>query len=310
VRVKGSAVLDPQGVLAAADLKEGKLTGRVTCEPGPAVLFVSAGTKACPYHVPVRLQVEPRMPTPARIWTPPQVSDRDLSRWMLVDLAKTYNAPVTDAMRLVSEAANAPPPPASEVNTGYYKYHLVPPFVSPPVSDGAWRKKVGPDGVAWTTDGIPFRTVKEGPNIGVVTRVAVFPQSLEFPVNGSGRTLYLMLSGTTFAMQSHVVNIRVTLRYANATSEAFDLVNPTDIGDCWNQYRYHDTAANGFENLGGRSGPAGSSQVKDLTVPVAVDTEAHLVAFDLKQDTALETVRLEAIANDIIFGVMGVTILR
>ncbi len=310
VQVEGSTVLDPQGVLAAADLKDGTLTGRIVCEPGPAVLFVSAGTKACPYHVPIRIRVEPRSPTPAKAWIPPQVPDRDLSRWLLVDLTRTYNASVTDAMRLVAEAVKPPPPPASEVNTGYYKYHLVPLFVSPPVSDEAWRKKVGSDGVAWTTDGIPFKSARQGPNIGVVTRVAVFPQSLELPVNGQGRTLYLMLSGTTFAMQSHVVNLRLTLRYANGTSEAFDLVNPMGIGDCWNQYRFHDTAANGFENLGGRSGPAGSSQVKDLTVPVVVDTEAHLVAFDLKPGAVLQSVRLEAVANDMIFGVMGATILK
>jgi hypothetical protein len=107
-----------------------------------------------------------------------------------------------------------------------------------------------------------------------------------------------------------VVNLRVTLHYASGTDETIDLVNPHDIGDCWNQYRFHDTAANGFENLGGRSGPAGSSQVKDLTVPVAVDTEAHLVAFDLKQGAVLQSVRLEAVANDIVFGVMGATILK
>jgi hypothetical protein len=225
-------------------------------------------------------------------------------------LGQLFNASVTEVMERVHAAVKPPAAPASSVNTAYYKDHLVAPFVSPKPTDEAWRKKIGADGIAWTTDGIPFRSSKEGPNIAVVTRAAVFPQTLTVPVGQSGRTLYLMISGTTFAMQSHVANLRVRLHYANGTDETIDLVNPHTIGDCWNQYRFHDTAANGFENLGGRSGPAGSSQVKDLTVPVAVDTEAHLVAFDLKQGTALETVRLEAVANDIVFGVMGATILK
>ena len=91
-----------------------------------------------------------------------------------------------------------------------------------------------------------------------------------------------------------------------------DLVNPFDIGDCWSTWcgRFHDTAANGFENIGGRSGPAGSAEAGDLTKPVEVDTEAHLLGFDLKKGTVLEKVGFEAIANDVIFGIMGATILK
>jgi hypothetical protein len=213
-------------------------------------------------------------------------------------------------MARVHAAVRPPPPPASPINTVYYQDHLIAPFVSPKPADDAWRKKIGPDGIAWTTDGIPFLTSKEGPDIAVVTRAAVFPQTLSVPVGQSGKTLFLMISGTTFAMQSQVPNLRLTLRYEGGAMEALDLVNPTGIGDCWNQFRFHDTAANGFENIGGRSGPAGSAKVTDLTRPVAVDTEAHLVALELKPGAVLREVQMEAVANDIIFGLMGATILK
>jgi hypothetical protein len=111
-------------------------------------------------------------------------------------------------------------------------------------------------------------------------------------------------------MQSQVPNLRLTLQYEGGLSEPVDLVNPTGIGDCWNQYRFHDTAANGFENIGGRSGPPGSAQVADMTKPVAVDTEAHLIALELKKGVLLREVQMEAVANDAIFGLMGATILR
>jgi hypothetical protein len=121
-----------------------------------------------------------------------------------------------------------------------------------------------------------------------------------------------MLSGMTFPVQSHVVNLRVTLRYADGQVQRVDLVNPFDIGDCWSTWcgRFHDTAANGFENIGGRAGPAGSSAVADLTQPVALDTEAHLLALPLRASVELGQVQLEAIANDCIFGIMGATILK
>ena len=47
-----------------------------------------------------------------------------------------------------------------------------------------------------------------------------------------------------------------------------------------------------------------------MTQPVAVDTEAHLVAFELKPGSVLREVQMEAVANDIIFGLMGATILK
>jgi hypothetical protein len=238
----------------------------------------------------------------------------DLSHWTLVDLTPTFNASVTEVLRKLADSATPPPLPASQVGFGYWKDHLTQYHGShnEPISDAAWRKKVGDDGTAWTTDGIPFKSSKTGPNIGAVTRAGVFPESLTFPVRAKGNRLLLMISGMTFPAQSHVVNLRITLSYADGHHQSHDLVNPTGIGDCWSTWcgRFHDNAANGFENIGGRTGPAGSAEVGDLTQPIPLDTEAQLLSFDLLQDTELSSVTLEAVANDVVFGVMGASVLR
>jgi len=116
----------------------------------------------------------------------------------------------------------------------------------------------------------------------------------------------------TFPVQSHVVNLRVTLRYADGEVQQKDLISPFDIGDCWSTWcgRYHDTPANGFENIGGRTGPTGSAECDDLSNPIALDTEAQLAPFDLRPNVPLAAVAIEAIANDVIFGVMGASILK
>ena len=152
----------------------------------------------------------------------------------------------------------------------------------------------------------------EGSNIVIITQTGPYAPSIEVPAEAPGRTLYLMLSGMSFPTQSHVVHLRVTLHYADGTVDTRDLVSPFDIGDCWSTWcgRWHDTAANGFENLGGRFGPAGSIEVPDLTKPINVDTEAHLVPFELQHGKPLERIRIEAVANDIVFGLMGATILK
>lgn len=306
---------DPQGVLSEARVLEGGLEATVSGEPGPALAFVLAGKPPCDTWLPVAFRVEPKSPAPPpKLWKPPQAGDHDIRRWSLIDLSGTFNDSVTNVLRRVSEAAQPPPLPASQVGFGYWRDHLLqrPGSRNQEIGDAAWRNKVGPDGTAWTTDGIPFHTRKVGANIGVVTLAGGYPARLEVPVKAAGQTLYLMISGMTFPAQSHVVNLRVTLRYADGQTQRADLVNPFDIGDCWSTWcgRFHDTAANGFENIGGRSGPAGSSQVADLTQPIALDTEAHLVALPLRAGIELARVEWEAIANDCIFGLMGATILK
>ncbi len=251
---------------------------------------------------------------PARVWKHLDNPTHDLSRWALTDLGGVFNSPLTEVLPRVTKEAKPPAPPASQVGFGYWRDHLLQYHGSrnDPVSDAAWRAKVDVDGVAWTSEGIPFKSAREGANIAVVTRAGGFPEQLAFPVNATGTTLYLMLSGMTFPAQSHVPNLRVSLQYSDGTAEVKDLVNPFDIGDCWGTWcgRFHDVAANGFENIGGRKGPAGSAEVADLTKPVDMDTEAQLLAFDLRPGGTLEKVSLEAIANDAVFGIMGATILK
>ena len=249
-------------------------------------------------------------------WNPPFPNGKkDVSRWSLIELESTFNATISDALAKVEKEAVRPKPPASQVGFDYWRSHLGARHHGDPVqtpSDKAWRKKVGADGVAWTTDGIPFKTTKVGPNIGIVTLAGGYPASLRFAVNASGKSICLMLSGMSFPAQSHVPHLRVSLQYDDGTKEQKTLVAPFDIGDCWSTWcgRWHDTAANGFENLGGRFGPSGSTQVKDLSQPINVDTEAHLMLFDLNPNKTLSAVSIEALANDIIFGVMGASILK
>ncbi len=62
--------------------------------------------------------------------------------------------------------------------------------------------------------------------------------------------------------------------------------------------------------IGGRSGPPGSARVTDRTRPVVVDTIVRLRAFDVRPGRALAAVEVEAVANDVVFGIMGATVRR
>jgi hypothetical protein len=304
--------LDPQGVLRVLSVGAGTLEGTVVGEPGTHVFFLKSGTHTCPFWSPLTVLIEPRQPIAKQIWSPPRVKAKDLSAWTLLDLTGAFTANVTDVLGQVAKASRPPRLPALEVNYVYWKDHLLSRVEPGNPSDAAWRKKIGPDQVGWTHDGIPFKSPQQGKNIAVVTRAGGFPAKIEIPLDAGGKELYLMLSGMTFPAQSHVVNLRVTLEYADGSQPPLDLVSPFGIGDCWSTWcgRFHDTAANGFENLGGRFGPAGSAAAGDLSQPIAVDTEAHLLKIPLRPGHTLQTITLQAVANDVIFGLMGASILK
>lgn len=305
---------DPQDVLAAVSTEGGSLQGVIQAEPGSRVLYAKTGRLGM--ITPFLLDVLPETPpAPPRIWEPPGAEKKDLSLWDPLDLGPIADTTILEALDKVSNEATLPPAGASRVGFDYWRSHLGSRHHGDPVqtpSDEAWRNKIGPDGIGWTADGIPFKSSKAGPNIAIVTRTGPFSPVLDIPVHTQGKALILMLSGMTFPPQSHVPHLRVTLGYQDNQSESRDLVSPFDIGDCWSTWcgRWHDTAANGFENLGGRFGPAGSIEVSDMTQPIRVDTEAHLVPFDLRPDVPLTSIRLEALAEDIVFGLLGATVLK
>lgn len=302
---------DPQGLLADAKAEGKTLTGKIVGQPGSGVLFIADKAAESPKWIPVAVDIKAEKPAPARQWSKPDVPDRNVDRWQLIDLAGVYNASVPEVPKRLKTGAIAPAMPADQVGFGYWLEHVT--VRSKPPCDTAWRAKIGADGVAWTTDGVPFKSRREGANIACVAMLnREFPASVSFPVDAGGRTLYLMISGMTHPAQSHVTNVRITLTYADGSRETHDMVNPFDIGDCWSTWlgTYFDTAANGFENIGGRSGPAGRSKVPDLTRPPAVDTIAHLVALPLSTGKQLQRIEMEAIANDAVFGIMGASILK
>ncbi|MEO8826659.1 MAG: DUF4450 domain-containing protein [Chthoniobacterales bacterium] len=315
VDIVAGSIRDPQGIFENATLENGILSGKVAGSAGSAIVFVEGAVGECPVIISLPLRIEPKVPVEQAIWSSPGFKSHDLDQWKLIDINSLFNTPVTEAVKQALAAAIPPPLPASHLGVEYRKGcfdimgHKQNGKIFEP-SDAAWRDKVGKDGVAWTSEGIPFKTSKEGSNIAAVTLIGGFPEKITIPVNSSGKTLYLMMSGLTWPMQSHVVNLELTLQYTDGQSEVRRLVNPFDIGDCWDIfYGYsHDTAANGFENIGGRFGPAGSNEVADMTQPIEVDTEAHLLAIPLREGQTLKTLELEAIANDIIFGIMGATI--
>ena len=152
------------------------------------------------------------------------------------------------------------------------------------VVDDSLLRKCG--GVITTKSGIPFRTPAAGNNSVTVSIWDNFPTKQEIPVNAQGKELAVLLCGTTHAMQSFVVNAKLTVVYEDSTTESVDLIPPVNFDDFL----------------------LGAYQTQNEILYFSDGT--HGLVQKIKLDPAKKVAKLEveAIANEVILNILGITI--
>ncbi|MBO5412349.1 MAG: hypothetical protein J6A38_04655 [Clostridia bacterium] len=153
------------------------------------------------------------------------------------------------------------------------------------VDDSALRSA---NGLVRTPSGIPFYTPTEKENLACVSIWENFPTELTIPVNGRGKELAVLFVSTTSSMQTLVENARITVCYDDGTTSEVQLVYPINVDD-W-------------------------------LVP-ALQTQNEIFYFNdynhatvqrirLNPEKQVACVKVQAIANEVIIGILGVSIRR
>lgn len=143
-------------------------------------------------------------------------------------------------------------------------------------------------GTVTTPSGIPFATPAEGKNLACVSIFEVFPTCICIPLSGKGQELAVLFVASTYCMQAHVENVRMTVVYADGTKTATPLVYPKNIDD-WLTAALTTEAENFYFN--------------DFD-------HATVLRIELDPAKELEALEVEAIANEVILGVAGISIGR
>ncbi len=172
---------------------------------------------------------------------------------------------------------------------------------------------------AKTDDGktIPFRSTAKGYNIAYTSLWDNYPDSLTIPLEGKASHAYLLLAGTTNQMQSRIANGVIIVTYADGSQERLELVNP----DNWcpieqdyytdnfafkvnskRPYRVHfmsDKVSRdlckllGINGVYGREIKGGAGEMLDLK---------------LNPNKKLKNITLRTLSNDVVIGIMGITL--
>lgn len=303
-------VMDPQGILSNMVMEGGRLNATITGSAGSGVFFLKM---ASGYYRPVKVLIrEEKKATAFK-----RLSEFELPHeFEIIDIDELFNASSPEeVLHSVRDHVSLPSSQYNQVNTNYYREHLIEynhTMKSRETTCERWRSMVDDDEIAITGEGIPFRSKSNGKFLAAaVVENTAYPDRFVKAVHAKGRALYMMVTGITYPMQSHVENVRVTLRYSDGTEISKPLVNPFDICDgwftCWG--RFHDSPGCGFENLRGKEGALSSAGL-DLNQPIATDTEAEILCFPLEHDKELASVEFRIIALDAVFCLMGLTVLK
>lgn len=194
------------------------------------------------------------------------------------------------------------------------------PFIQPGINDSGLRVIAGSDNQIELPQGIPFVTPSDTNenNILFVTQWDNYPREVKIPLNGKAIHAYFLMTGTTNPMQSRFTNGEIVITYKDGSQTILLLNNP----DSWwpiEQDYYLDGYAFNI----------------DTPKPIRVHLKSGLITRDfdnycriegfskyaieggaatvydlpLDPDRSLESLTLRAVANEVVIGLMSVTLI-
>ena len=143
-------------------------------------------------------------------------------------------------------------------------------------------------GTVLSPSGIPFATPAESENLACVSIYERFPTSFTAPLDGKGQEAAVLFIASTYCMQSHVENARITITYADGTSSDTPLVYPMDIDDWLTSALTTQSEIFYFNNF----------------------NHATVKRIRLDPTKELASIKIEAIANEVVLGVAGISVSR
>ncbi len=242
------------------------------------------------------------------------------AKYETVDLQPVFNAKVSTVFeqQYLSPRPVGPTLQLPTQGIGNWCY----PLVTANINDSGFRAKAADRDFYETPYGFGFATPaqKDKNNIAFVSQWDNYPRQMEVPLTGSASHAYFLMAGTTNHMQSRFENARIVVEYEDGSVDSLPLINP---GNWWpiEQDYYEDGYAFArktarpprvYLNDGTISTEplAKYSSIKGFTNMAVEGGAATVLDLPLDPKKKLKKLTLIAIANEVVVGIMGVTLIR
>ncbi len=262
-------------------------------------------------------------------WEKGKRIEEDLTNWHIsntggttfetIDLSNFFNDKVTNIFKNEYRSPRSPYPtlqiPLQGIGNWCY------PLVEIDIDDSGLRTLAGDSGKIILPQGIPFKTtgINNERNIIFTSKWNNYPDEVSLPLSGTANHAYFLLAGSTNPMQSRFDNGKIVIEYEDGTEEWLTLRNPETWWPIEQDY-YEDgfafclnaekpvrvylktgimtTEFNNYITISGftdRAIEGGAATVLDLPL-------------DLSKN--LKQLKLITTANEVVIGLMSITLVR
>ncbi len=169
-----------------------------------------------------------------------------------------------------------------------------------------------------TPFGVPFRTPgdAEARNIAFTSQWDNYPRELTVPLSGRATRAYLLLAGSTNPMQCRTDNGEIIVTYSDGTTERLPLTPPSNWWPIEKDYFIDGFAFSRPDPVPPRidlkTGAVRIRDPKDFKIKEPVIPGGAATVLDLPLDASkeLKSVTLRTLANEVVIGMIAVTLVR
>ncbi|UDF05709.1 DUF4450 domain-containing protein [Asticcacaulis sp. AND118] len=181
--------------------------------------------------------------------------------------------------------------------------------------DDAGLRQAG--GEVVIVNGLRFRTPGDGNNIAFASLWDNYPDEVSVALSGQARRAYLLMAGSTNHMQSRVTNGEVVVTYTDGTTQTLTLRNPENwwpierdyfIDDY--QFRLCGEAPVRVDLKTGKVWTPGPDWKGRADREKIDGGAATVLSLDLDPDKTLKSLTVRAVANEVVIGLMGISLQR
>ena len=225
---------------------------------------------------------------------------------------KKYNADVTDIFKNKYLTPRSPYTTLSIPVNGVGQWCS--PNVKPVINDSVFRSMIKNE--IFYAGNIPFRTPAEGRNILYTSLWDNYPDSIVVPLKGKASAAYLLMAGSTNPMQSRIANGVITVTYTDGTTDSLQLVNPDNWCPIEQDYFVDGKAFYTSVPRPYRIGLSTGIISRDLSDSLGIKGAnriipggaAEVIKMNLNPDKKLRNMCLRTLSNDVVIGLMAVTL--
>ncbi|GAB3836124.1 DUF4450 domain-containing protein [Hymenobacter jeollabukensis] len=286
-------------------------------QPGSRTVFVAQSQGALRWWAPLHVA-----PSAASVAGKTAAAAPTARRWETQDLTRHFNDQVTSIFQPNKYLAPRPKGPTLQLPTqgiGNWCY----PLTQANIDDAGLRQLAGSKGEIRLPAGVPLRTPGGAGawNVLFVSQWSNYPKEATVALKGRAGHAYLLMAGSTNPMQSQLDNGEVLVQYTDGTTARLALRNP----ESWWPIE-QDYLDDGFAfRLGvphplrvhlktGRVVPGGEfdqyTSIKGFSTRAIDGGAATVLELPLDPKKKLRSLTVRALANDVVIGLMSVTLAR